>query len=88
MSCSSAGLTSANHTPAALLSFPDRGRFWHITLSWLAGIAVRGQRRRQYPQPLELNDRLLADIGISGQHPVEHALKSSWIRVLMWHVHP
>jgi uncharacterized protein YjiS (DUF1127 family) len=84
MSCDSASCAPANDIETTPSSFPDRGRFWQIPLSWLAGIALRCERRRQHRQLLELDDRLLADIGISRQHAVEQALESSWIRVLMW----
>ncbi|WP_363318159.1 DUF1127 domain-containing protein [Bradyrhizobium sp.] len=40
-------------------------RSWKIPLAWLAGMASAGERRCQYKQLLELDDRLLADIGIS-----------------------
>jgi uncharacterized protein YjiS (DUF1127 family) len=88
MSCGSARCAPADDIQIALSSFPDHGRFWRTPLSWLARSAWRSERRHQHRQPLELSDRLLADIGISGRHPVEEALRSSWIRILMWHVHP
>ena len=84
MSCGSANCPSANDIQAAPSSFPDRGRRRRIPLSWLAGIASWSERRHQYRQLLELDDRLLADIGISRQHAVEEALKSAWIGVVMW----
>ena len=87
MSCDSASCAPAKDIETALSSFPDRGRFWQIPLSWLAGYASRCERRRQHRQLLELDDRLLADIGISRQHAVEQALESSWIRVLMWQIY-
>jgi len=34
-------------------------------LVWLAGIALWWRRRSQYRELLELDDRLLADIGVS-----------------------
>ena len=87
MSCGSANCASANDIQAALSSFPDRGRFWQIPFSWLAGIALRYERRRQYTQLLELDDRLLADIGLSRPDADEAALKSSCIGALMWQVY-
>jgi len=88
MSCDSASCTSANYIEPALSSFPDRRWSWRIPLSWIARIAVGCERRHQCGQLLELDDRLLADIGISRQQAAEEALKSSWIRVMMWHVRP
>ena len=87
MSCSSASCTSADDIETALPSFPDRGWSWQVPLWWLAGMASGFERPHQRRQLLELDDRLLADIGISRQHAVEEALKSSWARVLMWHVY-
>ena len=87
MSCGSANCTSANDIETTLPSFPDRGRSWQVPLSWLEGIVLRCERRHQHRQLLELDDRLLADIGISRQHAVEEALKSFWIRALMWHTY-
>jgi hypothetical protein len=87
MSCDSASSASANNIETTLPSFPDRGWSWQVPLSWLAGIALRCERRYQHRQLLELDDRLLADIGISRRHAVEEMLKSSWIRALMWHVY-
>jgi uncharacterized protein YjiS (DUF1127 family) len=41
------------------------------------------ERRRQYRQLAELDDRLLADIGISRQHDAEEALKIAWMRTMV-----
>jgi uncharacterized protein YjiS (DUF1127 family) len=38
---------------------------WKIPLAWLAGTALWLERRTQYSELLELDDRLLADIGLS-----------------------
>jgi uncharacterized protein YjiS (DUF1127 family) len=46
-------------------SFPDLGWSWKIPLASLAGIALWLERRDQYSELLELDDRLLADIGLS-----------------------
>lgn len=45
--------------------FPAFRWSWKIPLAWLAGIALGWDRRCQYKQLLELDDRLLADIGLS-----------------------
>jgi uncharacterized protein YjiS (DUF1127 family) len=87
MPCGSTICASTNDIQTALSSFPDRGRFWQIPLSWLGGIAMWHERRRQYTQLLELDDRLLADIGISRPDADEMALKSSCIGALMWHAY-
>jgi uncharacterized protein YjiS (DUF1127 family) len=86
MPCGNANCSSANYIETALPSFPDRRWSRRVPLSWLARIAFECERRHQRRQLLELDDRLLADIGISRQQAVEEALKSSWTH-LMWHVY-
>ena len=65
MSCGSTICNSPNNLEAASPLFPDQRLSWKIPLAWLAGIALGGERRYQYRQLLELDDRLLADIGLS-----------------------
>jgi uncharacterized protein YjiS (DUF1127 family) len=65
MSCGSTICNSTNTLDAASPSLPDLGWFWKIPLAWLAEIALRRERRHQYRQLLELDDRMLDDIGIS-----------------------
>jgi uncharacterized protein YjiS (DUF1127 family) len=65
MSCGSTICNSTNTLGAASHPFPDLKWSWKILLSWLAGIALAWKRRSQYRELLELDDRLLADIGIS-----------------------
>ena len=65
MSCGSITCSSTNNFEAALPSFPDLRLFWKIPLVWLAGTALGWERRYQRRQLLQLEDRLLADIGIS-----------------------
>ena len=64
MSCGSTTSNSTydNHAPAR--SFPDPG-WWKIPLAWFLAIGLAWERRCQYRQLLELDDRLLADMGIS-----------------------
>ncbi len=65
MPCGST-IDDSNHTFNALThSFPSPGWFWKGPVAWLAGIARRWERRSEYRELLELNDRLLADIGLS-----------------------
>ena len=74
MSCGSTTSQSTHTTDAPSLSFPDLG-WWETSLVWLAGIASAWERRCQYEQLLELDDRLLADMGIS-RTTVEEVRKS------------
>lgn len=76
MSCGSTTGNSTNILGAASPSFPDLAWSWKIPLAWLVGIALAWERRGQYRQLLELDDRLLADIGISRTH-VEQVRRSS-----------
>jgi uncharacterized protein YjiS (DUF1127 family) len=65
MSCGSTIGNSTNNLKTASVSFPDLRWSWHSPLAWLAGIALGWERRYQYRQLLELDDHLLADIGLS-----------------------
>jgi uncharacterized protein YjiS (DUF1127 family) len=76
MSCGSTTYSSTNTLDAATLSFPDLRWSWKIPFAWLVGIGRWWGRRYQYRELLELDDRLLADIGIS-RTVVEEIRKSS-----------
>ena len=65
MSCGSTIGNSANTLDPAPASFPNLGWSWKIPLAWLTGIALWLDRRYEYRQLLELDDHLLADIGLS-----------------------
>ena len=62
MSC---GSTTCNSATTLDASFPNLGWSWKIPLAWLTGIALWLDRRYEYRQLLELDDHLLADIGLS-----------------------
>jgi uncharacterized protein YjiS (DUF1127 family) len=95
MPCGSTTYIPTNDIETASPSRRDPGWFWQIPLSWLAkiasriasGIAMELERRHQRRGLLELDDRLLADIGISGDQAVEEALRSSRAHLLMWHIY-
>ncbi len=65
MPCGSTIDDSNNTLDAISASFPALGWSWETPLAWQAGIALWWERRSQYRELLELDDRLLADIGIS-----------------------
>jgi uncharacterized protein YjiS (DUF1127 family) len=82
MSCGSNPSNPTNIINAASPSFPDLEWSWKIPLAWLAGIATRWERRRQYRQLLELDDRLLADIGLS--RTIVREVRSSPLYIIAW----
>ena len=65
MSCGSTIENSINTLDGSSASFPALGWSWKIPVAWLVAIVVWWDRRDQYRQLLELDDRLLADIGVS-----------------------
>lgn len=65
MPCGSTTCNSTNTIGAVSPIFPDLGWSWKIPLAWLAGMARRWERRSRYRELLGLDDRILADIGIS-----------------------
>jgi uncharacterized protein YjiS (DUF1127 family) len=65
MSCGSAICNSTNNLEAASPLFSDLRWSWTTPLAWLTRIALGWERRYQYRQLLELDDHLLADIGLS-----------------------
>ena len=60
-------------------SFPAGGWPWKIPVAWLAELARRWERHSQYGELLELDDRLLADIGVS-REDVEEVRRSQLYR--------
>jgi uncharacterized protein YjiS (DUF1127 family) len=82
MSCGSTACNSTNILDAASTSYPDPGGSWKTLLSSLTGIALWWERRSQYRQLLELDDRLLTDIGVS-RMAAEEARRSR-LYLLAW----
>jgi uncharacterized protein YjiS (DUF1127 family) len=76
MSCGSTTCKSTNTLDAASPTFPDIKCYWKIPLAWLVGIVLWWDRRRQYRELLELDDHLLADIGVP-RTTVEEVRRSS-----------
>jgi uncharacterized protein YjiS (DUF1127 family) len=81
MSCGSTICNSTNNLEAAS-SFLDLRWSRKIPLGWLAGIARGWERRSQYKQLLELDDRLLADIGVSRKAVEE--VRRSYLYLIAW----
>lgn len=81
MSCDSTTGNSTN-TLAAPPSFRDLRWFWKIPLAWLDGLAQRWERRRQYGQLVELDDRMLADIGLS--RTIAKEVRRSHLYITAW----
>jgi uncharacterized protein YjiS (DUF1127 family) len=75
MSCGSTIGNSATTLDATSPSFPNLAWSWKIPLAGLTGIALWLDRRYEYRQLLELDDHLLADIGLS-RTAVEEARRS------------
>jgi uncharacterized protein YjiS (DUF1127 family) len=82
MSCGSATCNPANNLEAASTSFPDLRWSWHRSLAWLTGIALGWERSHQYGELLQLDDRLLADIGLSRTAAEE--VRRSPLYLLAW----
>jgi len=82
MPCGSTIGNSTNTLGAASPSFPDVGRSWKIPLAWLEAIAQRWERRRQYGQLLELDDHLLADMGLS--RTIIKEVRTSPLYLIAW----
>jgi uncharacterized protein YjiS (DUF1127 family) len=82
MSCGSTTCNSTNNFEAASPSFPNLRWSWKIPLAWLAGIALGWERQYQHRQLLQLDDRLLADIGVS-RTAVEE-VRRSHLYLLAW----
>jgi uncharacterized protein YjiS (DUF1127 family) len=53
-----------------------------MPFAWLDGIASRWERRRQYGQLLELDDRMLADIGLS--RTIAKEVRRSPLYIIAW----
>ena len=83
MSCGSTTGNSSATLGAPSPSFPDLGWHWKIPLAWLSGIALWLDRRYEYRQLLELDDHLLADIGLS-RAAVEQ-VRRSHLYLMAWH---
>lgn len=82
MPCGSTIDNSTHTLDAVSPSFPAVGWSWKTPLAWLTGIVLWWGRRSQYRELLELDDRLLADIGVSRVDVEE--LRSSPLYLNAW----
>jgi uncharacterized protein YjiS (DUF1127 family) len=82
MSCGSSCCNSTKTIDAATSSPPSLRRSWNIPVAWLTRIAMWLKRRHQYRELLELDDRLLADIGLSKTTAVE--ARRSHLYMIAW----
>jgi len=84
MSCGSTTCTSTSYDIPASKPFAGFEWLWQRPSVWFAKVSRGCERSHQRRQLLELNDRLLADIGLTREQAVEEACKSFWIGVTMW----
>jgi uncharacterized protein YjiS (DUF1127 family) len=77
-----AGDNSTNTLDVASPSFSAFRWSWKAPLAWLAGIALGWERRCQHRQLLELDDRLLADMGLS--RPGVEEVRRSTLYMMAW----
>jgi uncharacterized protein YjiS (DUF1127 family) len=82
MSCGSTASTATNILEASSPSLPGLGWSWKVPLAWLDGIARRWERRGQYRELLELDDRLLADIGL--ERTAVEEVRRSHLYIVAW----
>ena len=83
MSCGSTLCATISEIPA-LKPFDGFEWLWQRPPLWLARISYDSERKHQCRQLLELDNRLLDDIGLSREQAMDEACKSLWIGVTMW----
>ena len=83
MSCGGTTCTSTPYDLPVSKPFSGFEWFWRIPLALLASIKRSCERSHQRQQLLDLDDHLLADIGVTRDQALEEARKSFWIRVNM-----
>lgn len=72
--------TSNSNNEAA--SFPTLRWSWKSPLAWLDGIALWLEERHQYKELLDLDERMLADIGVSKPAAIE--ARRSHLYMIAW----
>jgi uncharacterized protein YjiS (DUF1127 family) len=74
-------ISNSNNTREAA-SFPTFRWSWKSPLAWLGGLALWLEERHQYKELLELDERLLADIGVSKPAAIE--ARRSHLYMIAW----
>ena len=87
MSCGSTICKSIAYEAPAPKLFAGFEWFRQRLVAFAVEIDRHYERWHQRRQLLELDDRLLVDIGLSREDAVEEACKSTWIRVTMWRIY-
>jgi uncharacterized protein YjiS (DUF1127 family) len=87
MSCANATSASGIHAKLLTTLLQRLKRPWQLLFGRLTAFSRYFERWSSRPELLALNDYLLADIGLSRQGAGEDALKSSRMRLTLWHVH-
>jgi uncharacterized protein YjiS (DUF1127 family) len=87
MSCGSTGGTSTTHIETASSWFSHACWLWRTSVVFLTQIAQFFERRSRRRELLELNDHLLADIGLSKHQVADDALDKSRTLLTTWHAH-
>jgi len=74
--------TSNSNNTREAASFPTLRWSWKSPLAWWGGIALWLEERHQYKELLELDERLLADIGVSKPAAIE--ARMSHLYMIAW----
>jgi uncharacterized protein YjiS (DUF1127 family) len=82
----SAIVASTNHPKLILTLLQRLERPWQVRFARLEEFVRYFDRRGPCRALLELNDRLLADIGLTKYDAGDDALRSCRTRLTMWHV--
>jgi uncharacterized protein YjiS (DUF1127 family) len=87
MSCANAICASTHQEESTPASIPSLWWPWRFPLRLLAAKAGCFERRCERREILELDDRLLADIGLTRQDVSDGAVTSCYARVATWHAY-
>ncbi len=87
MSCANATSASINHAKLVKTLLQRLVRHWQLLFGRLTAFSRYFERQGSRPEVLDLNHHLLADIGLSRQDAGEDSLRSSRMRLTVWHVH-